>query len=99
MQGEKGEDNGFETLWSHYPRKAEKAAARKAYLARLRDGWSPPELIAAVQGYASQCRAEKREQRFIKHGAVFLGPSTPFADFIPQRSSEAQEDDDLKECF
>ena len=110
VQGEEGEtnekpdtvqrveDNGFEKLRQAYPRKAEKAAARKAYVARIRDGWSPPELYAAVELYAAQCRAEKREQRYIKHGAVFLGPSTPFADYIPHSPPE-DEEDDLKECF
>ena len=74
-----------------------KAVARKAYDARLRDGWSPDELYAAAKEYAALCRKEKREQRYIKHGSVFFGISTPFADYLPLASPE--EEDDLKDCF
>ena len=99
VQGEKGEENRFEQTWQVYPRKVEKAAARKAYDARLKDGWSPDELYAAAKCYDEQCRREKREQRFIKHAAVFFGVSTPFADYLPRGTPEEEEEDDLKDCF
>ena len=98
VKGEEGEPNRFEQTWQVYPRKVEKAAARKAYDARLRDGWSPDELLAAATEYAALCRKEKREQRFIKHASVFFGISTPFADYLPRASPE-EEEDDLKDCF
>ena len=98
VKGEEGEPNRFEQTWQVYPRKVEKAAARKAYDARLRDGWSPDELFAAASEYAAMCRKEKREQRFIKHASVFFGISTPFVDYLPRASPE-DEEDDLKDCF
>ena len=98
VKGEEGEPNRFEQTWQVYPRKVEKAAARKAYDARLRDGWSPDELFAAASEYAAMCRKEKREQRFIKHASVFFGISTPFVNYL-SRASPEDEEDDLKDCF
>ena len=93
-------DSGFETVWADYPRKLEKAAAHKAYSARLRDGWSYDELHAAVRAYADTCRAEKRQARYIKHLATFFGAATPFVDYLSRASPEAAEEfDDLKDCF
>lgn len=72
----------FETLWAVYPRKTEKAAAYKAYRARLNDGFSENELLTAVKNYAAQCEKEHREKKYIKHCKTFLGASTPFIDYM-----------------
>lgn len=72
----------FETLWDAYPRKKEKAMAYKQYLARLNNGFSEDELMTAVKRYAEECRKNNTEQRYIKQGATFLGPSTPFVDYL-----------------
>lgn len=86
-------NNGFETVWSIYPRKKDKAAARKAYEARLRDGWTPDELLTAAQAYADECRKERREEKYIKHGSTFFGASTPFVDYV---NKAEPRNDDLK---
>lgn len=85
--------NGFETAWNVYPRKKDKGAARKAYEARLRDGWTPDELLTAVQAYADECRKERREEKYIKHGSTFFGVSTPFIDYV---NKAEPRNDDLK---
>ena len=72
----------FETLWDAYPRKKEKAMAYKQYLARLNSGFSEDELMTAVKRYAEECKKNNTEQRYIKQGATFLGPSTPFVDYL-----------------
>ena len=72
----------FEALWSAYPRKKEKANAYKCYKARLADGFSEDELMTAVKRYADECKARRTEARYIKLGATFLGPSTPFQDYL-----------------
>lgn len=83
--------NGFEAIWTIYPRKKEKAAARKAYEARLHDGWSPDELLGAVKAYADECRKERRDEKYIKHGSTFFGSSTPFVDYVP-KTTNAEDD-------
>lgn len=72
----------FEALWAAYPRKKEKANAYKCYKARLADGFSEDELMTAVKRYADECKARRTEARYIKLGATFLGPSTPFQDYL-----------------
>lgn len=72
----------FETLWSVYPRKKEKAAAYKCYKARLNDGFPEDELEKAVKRYAEECRANGTEDRYIKLASTFLGPNTPFTDYL-----------------
>lgn len=80
----------FEELWKAYPRKKEKAGAYKSYKARLTDGFSEDELMTAVKRYADECQKEKKEQKYIKHASTFLGPSTPFTDYL----KEADDDTD-----
>lgn len=79
----------FEALWKAYPRKKEKAGAYKCYKARLADGFSEDELKTAVKRYADECQRQKTEQKYIKLAATFLGPSTPFTDYL----GEAEEND------
>lgn len=79
----------FEALWKAYPRKKEKAGAYKCYKARLADGFSEDELETAVKRYADECQRQKTEQKYIKLAATFLGPSTPFTDYL----GEAERND------
>lgn len=72
----------FEQIWQAYPRKKEKAAAYKAYKARLSDGFSEDELETAVKRYADDCKSMHTEERYIKHAATFFGPNTPFSDYL-----------------
>lgn len=86
----------FESLWAAYPRKKEKAKAYKCYKARLADGFSEDELETAVKRYADECKINHTEEKYIKLGATFLGPNTPFTDYLgdwkpPDSSQEARE--------
>lgn len=72
----------FEQLWNAYPRKKEKAKAYKCYKARLADGFSEDELLLAVKRYADECKNNHTDERYIKLGATFLGPNTPFLDYL-----------------
>ena len=97
----------FEALWDAYPRKKEKAMAYKQYLARLNNGFSEDELMTAVKRYAEECRKNKTEQRYIKQGATFLGPNTPFEDYLrgdvtvgkPRRNTEPDETDIVRRAI
>ena len=72
----------FEEFWGVYPRKSEKTKAYKAYCARLKDGFSEAELMAAATAYSAECKKDRREQKYIKLGATFLSASTPFTDYL-----------------
>ena len=72
----------FESLWSLYPRKKEKAKAYKCYQARLKEGYSSDEMLQAVKAYAAECKKNNVEDKFIKLCSTFLGPNIPFTDYI-----------------
>lgn len=78
----------FETLWAAYPRKQEKAKAYGCYKARLADGFPEDELLLAVKRYAEECKAHGTEKRYIKLGSTFLGPNTPFLDYLGDYAPE-----------
>lgn len=82
----------FENFWSAYPREKEKAKAYQAYCARLKDGFSEDELLQAARGYATECRKDRRAEKYIKLGATFLSTSTPFADYL-DNEKEGVEDE------
>lgn len=71
----------FEKVWKAYPRKKEKASAYKSYKARLKD-YTPDQLLLATQRYAEECKILDTEDRYIKHGSTFFGPSLPFTDYL-----------------
>lgn len=83
-------DSDFEAVWRLYPRKVEKQKALKAYQARRRAGVAPERLLAAVTHYAEA--RTSTEQRFIKHGASFLGADGPWSEWVDGNpEAEAQK--------
>ena len=78
----------FEEFWKAYPRKKEKSAAYKAYKATLNKGFSVDELMTAVKRYAEECKKEQRDSRYIKLCSTFLGPNTPFMDYLNQNEEK-----------
>ncbi|BCL47875.1 MULTISPECIES: helix-turn-helix domain-containing protein [Citrobacter] len=72
----------FETVWQAYPKRAggnSKAAAFKAWKARLKDGVTPEAMLAGVKRYAAYCRATGNTgTQFVKQAATFFGPDRHF---------------------
>lgn len=91
-----GYTSDFEEFWNIYPRKADKAQAYKKYKARLEDGFSHEQLCVAAKNYAMQCKRDRTEEKYIKHGKTFLGESTPFLDYLP-KSEQAQSESEYDE--
>ena len=66
-------------------------------MTRLKDGWSPAELLQAAQNYKTNTINERTEQKFIKHPKTFLSDTTPFTDYIKNSEASAKltgNDDD-----
>lgn len=78
----------FETFWSVYPKKADKGQAYKKYKARIKDGFSPEELLQAAGAYGKQCERQHTDQQYIKHAKTFLGDSLPFTDYLPRKQEQ-----------
>ncbi|HIG8794130.1 TPA: hypothetical protein ACYEOW_000345 [Raoultella terrigena] len=72
----------FETAWQAYPKRAggnSKAAAWKAWKARLKDGVKPEAMLAGVKRYAAYARATGSVgTQFVKQAATFFGPDRHF---------------------
>ena len=79
----------FEEMWKIYPRKVDKGMAYKAYIARVRAGFSEEQRFEAAQNYAKYCEKEKTEWRYIKHAATFFGSSTPFTDYLKKKEGDS----------
>ncbi len=65
----------FEEAWSVYPRDEDsKAAAFKAWTARIREGVAAREMIEGTERYNLWTQHHRTEQRFIKRAVTFYGP-------------------------
>jgi len=64
----------FQIFWDSYPRKDEKKPSYAAWQARLKEGYTPEQILLATKNYLVKCKADKTEQRFIKMAKTFLGP-------------------------
>ena len=86
-------EDEFEALWVQYPRKIDKAKARRKYVALRRAGIEHARLLSAVAFYAAAKAGS--DDRFVKHAATFLNdsweewehgpPSNPKAPTQPNR--------------
>lgn len=72
----------FETAWQAYPKRAggnSKAAAYKAWKARLKDGVKPEDMLAGVKRYAAYVKVTGNAgTQFVKQAATFFGPDRHF---------------------
>lgn len=79
----------FEEAWTLYPTRPgnSKAAAFKAWAARLKAGATALEMIEGTAKYAAYVKAERTEPNYIKQAATFYGPGEHFtADWTPRRA-------------
>lgn len=101
-KGRKAKDSGatpdpnFEEAWLAYPKREggnSKAAALKAWQARIRDGEDPVRLVAATRAYAADLRqADRIGTRFVKLASTFFGPDRHYADFAPRQDDPVLAD-------
>lgn len=88
----------FEEAWTLYPSRPgmSKAAAFKAWTARLKAGATALEMIEGTRKYAAYCQAERTEAHYIKQPATFYGPGEHFsADWTPARQRRGPQVVDL----
>jgi len=69
----------FDCWWSAYPRKINKADARKAYIARRREGITAERLTQARNAYAHARRGE--DLQFTRHASSFLAKDGPWTEW------------------
>jgi len=92
LKERKGKENkvntsAFESWYAEYPRKIAKAAALKAWKARMNEGISADELTRARDGYKAQ--ADLSNPKYILHPSTFLGLDRRWVDYLPKPPPEA----------
>ena len=83
----------FECFWEVYPRKSDKGEAYKKYLTRLKDGWSPEQLLTAAKKYRAQIITNRTDQKYIKLCKTFLSDTTPFTDYLTKIERQGAKKD------
>ena len=71
----------FDTLWELYPRKQGKKKALEHYIKARKDGTTYEEVEQGIFAYARLCRAEQREERYIKYASTFFSQKSWLDDF------------------
>lgn len=71
----------FVEAWEAYPARPgnSKAAAFKAWKARIAAGTTPQQMIEGTIKYAAYCKAKSTEPEFVKQAATFFGPGEHFS--------------------
>jgi hypothetical protein len=57
----------FEEFWKVFPRRVEKAAAKKQWLGKVGAGAKPEDIFNGAKRYADYCRREGNDPKFVKH--------------------------------
>lgn len=78
----------FEEFWKAYPRKIDKKRAFKVWNTRLKEKYTPKNMIFAAKNYAKYCKQNNTETRYIKHPSTFIGPEKSFEEFIKPMAIE-----------
>jgi hypothetical protein len=84
----------FESAWTAYPGRTggnSKAGAWRAWQTRIREGVTPADLIAGVEGYARYVRSERKEHTsFVKMAQSFFGPDEHWLEWRDYRAAAPQ---------
>lgn len=95
----------FPIAWKAYPKRSggnPRALAQKAWHARVKDGVSEQELLAATRHYAAHCQQEgKVGTAFVLQGGTFYGPSRRWEDFTAPPPDPELDDimDEIRRSF
>lgn len=84
----------FQSAWLAYPKRTghSKAAAWRAWQARVQAGEQPGVMLTGISAYAAACLRDKTDHRFVKHMATFLGPDRHYLnDYSPPASDPEPE--------
>lgn len=83
----------FNVFWNVYPRSVGKKEAYAQYVKRLKNGYTPEQLIKAAREYRKEMERKKQPEEYILHPKTFLGVGGRFEEYIP-KDGEAQRGQD-----
>lgn len=88
-------DAVFEEAWASYPKRPgnSKADAYRQWLARVKRGHDPLDMLAGARRYAKFVEVERTEPRYVKQAQTFFGKGCHFeADWTPAPPSDPLTD-------
>lgn len=62
----------FDKLWKYYPNKKGKEQAKNKYILARKQGTTYEEIAEGLKRFIIYCKAEKIEEKFIKHGSTWF---------------------------
>jgi hypothetical protein len=88
----------FDLIWETYPRRVNKTEARTRFLRLIKTPEDYAALRTSVANYASECKAQGTEEKYIKHCATFLGTEDKQAwrDWIDHKTSAPKKSSHAK---
>lgn len=89
----KGILSEFENLWKLYPRKHGKKNALDSYIRARKSGTTYEEVEKGIKAYANYVRAERIEERYIKHGSSFFSQQSWQDEWVTHKA-DAYEDEE-----
>lgn len=78
----------FKEFWHHFPRKAGKKTAEKAFKKAVKDGTDSRDILAGTMRYAAE--RDGQEQRFTKHPSTWLNAGCWEDEPMPQNTTSRQ---------
>ena len=69
-QNTQEDDTDFERFWTVYPRRVDKARAKKTWSSKVKQGCQPEDIIAGAQRYAKERNGQ--DPKYTKHPATYL---------------------------
>jgi len=84
-------EEDFLLFWESVPRKQDKALARKAYIARRREGIEAEVLLTTIANYALS--VEDTPAKYIKYPATFLAKDGPYTEWAIVEPTNNQYDE------
>ena len=76
-------ENDFEEVWKIYPKKQGKENAKKAYIKARKAGTSKLDIISGLLRYIEFIKANRTEDRYIKHGSTWFNQKCWDDDYSP----------------
>lgn len=77
--------NDYERIYEEYPyKRGTKKAGWRKWAARRREGVPNQKLMEAAQNYAHECKAEKRDKKYVQHISTFFGPDEHWREYLPE---------------
>jgi uncharacterized protein YdaU (DUF1376 family) len=89
---DRSRDALFEEAWAVYPKRPgnSRAESYKQWLARVRQGVDPLDMLEGARRYAKYVEEEQTEPRYRKQAQTFFGPSRHFEnDYTPSRPADS----------